>query len=271
MAISLLLIIGIQESARSQCRHRGDQGDGGVIVFIALGWAYINPANFTPFIPPQHRRNRSVSDGAGILRGAGLVFFAFIGFDAVSTAAQEAKRPQKDMPIGIIGSLAVCTILYVLFAHVLTGIVNYTELNTAAPVAVAIDRTDYRWLRPAVKLAIVAGYYVGDSGDAAGTEPRVLLHVARWVAAEAVLRHSSQVPDALAVQLAVYGGYRAVRRISPRFGHSRGGNQHRHAVRIRAGMRRDYHHAPHASGACRGRSRRRSFPWCRSWGSGSTW
>jgi APA family basic amino acid/polyamine antiporter len=86
------------------------------------------------------------------------VFFAFIGFDAVSTAAQEAKNPQKDMPIGIIGSLVVCTILYVLFAHVLTGIVNYTELNTAAPVAEAIDRTDYRWLRPALKLAIVGGY-----------------------------------------------------------------------------------------------------------------
>jgi APA family basic amino acid/polyamine antiporter len=92
------------------------------------------------------------------LRGAGVVFFAFIGFDAVSTAAQEAKNPQKHMPIGIIGSLVVCTILYVLFSHVLTGIVHYPELNTAAPVAVAIDKTDYRWLRPAIKLAIIAGY-----------------------------------------------------------------------------------------------------------------
>jgi APA family basic amino acid/polyamine antiporter len=87
-----------------------------------------------------------------------VVFFAFIGFDAVSTAAQETKNPQRDMPIGIIGSLAVCTILYVLFAHVLTGIVPYKLLNDAAPVALAVDRTDYGWLKTAVKVAIIAGY-----------------------------------------------------------------------------------------------------------------
>jgi APA family basic amino acid/polyamine antiporter len=156
MAISLLLIVGIQESARINAGIVVIKVTV-VIVFIALGWAYINPANFTPFIPPNTGETGAFG-WSGILRGAGLVFFAFIGFDAVSTAAQEAKRPQKDMPIGIIGSLAVCTILYVLFSHVLTGIVNYTELNTAAPVAVAIDRTNYMWLRPAVKLAIVMGY-----------------------------------------------------------------------------------------------------------------
>jgi basic amino acid/polyamine antiporter, APA family len=156
MAISLLLIIGIQESARINAVIVVIKVTV-VLVFIALGWAYINPANFTPFIPPNTGETGAFG-WSGILRGAGLVFFAFIGFEAVSTAAQEARRPQKDMPIGIIGSLAVCTILYVLFAHVLTGIVNYTELNSAAPVAVAIDRTDYRWLRPAVKLAIVMGY-----------------------------------------------------------------------------------------------------------------
>ena len=156
MAISLLLIVGIQESARINAGIVVIKVTV-VIVFIALGWAYINPANFTPFIPPNTGETGAFG-WSGILRGAGLVFFAFIGFDAVSTAAQEAKRPQKDMPIGIIGSLAVCTILYVLFSHVLTGIVNYKDLNTAAPVAVAIDRTDYMWLRPAVKLAIVMGY-----------------------------------------------------------------------------------------------------------------
>jgi basic amino acid/polyamine antiporter, APA family len=156
MAISLLLIVGIQESARINAVIVVIKV-AVVLVFIALGWAYINPANFTPFIPPNTGETGAFG-WSGILRGAGLVFFAFIGFDAVSTAAQEAKRPQKDMPIGIIGSLAVCTILYVLFSHVLTGIVNYTELNTAAPVAVAIDRTNYMWLRPAVKLAIVLGY-----------------------------------------------------------------------------------------------------------------
>jgi len=156
MAISLLLIVGIQESARINAVIVVIKV-AVVLVFIALGWAYINPANFTPFIPPNTGETGAFG-WSGILRGAGLVFFAFIGLDAVYTAAQEAKRPQKDMPIGIIGSLAVCTILYVLFSHVLTGIVNYKDLNTAAPVAVAIDRTDYMWLRPAVKLAIVMGY-----------------------------------------------------------------------------------------------------------------
>lgn len=154
--ISILLIIGIQESARVNAIIVVVKVSV-VLIFIALGWAYINPDNFTPFIPENTGEFGSFG-WSGVLRGAGLVFFAFIGFDAVSTAAQEAKNPQRDMPIGIIGSLAACTILYVLFAHVLTGIVPYTELNSAAPVAVAIDRTDYRWLRPAIKLAIIAGY-----------------------------------------------------------------------------------------------------------------
>lgn len=156
VAISLLLIVGIQESARVNA-FIVLLKVAVVAVFIALGWAYIDPNNFTPFIP-ANTGEFGAFGWSGVLRGAGLVFFAFIGFDAVSTAAQEAKHPQKDMPIGIIGSLAVCTVLYVLFSHVLTGIVNYTELNSAAPVAVAIDRTDYRWLRPAIKLAIIAGY-----------------------------------------------------------------------------------------------------------------
>ncbi|HNY39831.1 MAG TPA: amino acid permease, partial [Bryobacteraceae bacterium] len=122
-----------------------------------VGWGFINSANYVPYIP----KNTGVSGEfgfSGILRAAGVVFFAFIGFDAVSTAAQEAKKPQRDMPIGIIGSLVVCTILYVLFAHVLTGIVNFKDLDNAAPVAVAIDQTPYQWLKTAIKLAIIAGY-----------------------------------------------------------------------------------------------------------------
>jgi len=156
IAISLLLIVGIQESARVNAIIVALKVSV-VILFIVLGWGYIDSKNFTPFIPP----NTGVTGEfgwSGVLRAAGVVFFAFIGFDAVSTAAQEAKNPQKHMPIGIIGSLAVCTILYVLFSHVLTGIVYYPELKTAAPVAVAIDRTAYVWLRPAIKLAIIAGY-----------------------------------------------------------------------------------------------------------------
>ena len=155
-AISALLIVGIQESARVNAVIVVLKV-GVVILFIMMGWKYINPDNYTPFIPPA-TGNWGEFGWGGVVRGAGLVFFAFIGFDAVSTAAQETKNPKRDMPIGIIGSLAVCTILYVLFAHVLTGIVSYTQLNNAAPVATAIDHTGLTWLKTAIKLAIIAGY-----------------------------------------------------------------------------------------------------------------
>ncbi len=154
--ISLLLVKGIQESASVNALIVILKVSV-VVAFITLGWGYIDPRNFTPFVP-QNTGEFGNFGWSGVLRAAGLVFFAFIGFDAVSTAAQEAKKPQKDMPVGIIGSLVVCTILYVLFSRVMTGIVPYGELNSAAPVAVAIDRTDYMWLRPAIKMAIVAGY-----------------------------------------------------------------------------------------------------------------
>ena len=154
--ISLLLMIGIQESARVNALIVMVKVSV-VIIFILLGWGYINQGNYSPFIP-ENTGDFGTFGWSGILRGAGVVFFAFIGFDAVSTAAQEAKNPQRDMPVGIIGSLAACTILYVLFSHVLTGIVNYKELDNAAPVALAIDRTAYTWLRPAIKFAIIMGY-----------------------------------------------------------------------------------------------------------------
>ena len=155
VGISFLLMLGIQESARANTIVVVLKVSV-VVLFIAFGWAYINPANYTPYIPPYEGFGHF--GWSGVIRGAGIVFFAFIGFDAVSTAAQETKNPQKHMPIGIIGSLVVCTLLYVLFAHVLTGIVNYTELNNAAPVATAIDRTGLVWLKTAIKLAIILGY-----------------------------------------------------------------------------------------------------------------
>ncbi|RZK68878.1 MAG: amino acid permease, partial [Pedobacter sp.] len=129
-----------------------------VIVFIALGWKFINPANHTPYIPA----NTGVKGEfgiSGIAAGAALVFFAFIGFDAVSTAAQEAKNPQKGMPIGILGSLVVCTILYVLFAHVMTGLVPFTIFKgDASPAATAFKVTGYTWLQMGLIIAILAGY-----------------------------------------------------------------------------------------------------------------
>lgn len=147
-----------------------------VLIFIALGWKFINPANHSPFIP-TNAGEEALKAGkigfldffsspefghfgiSGVLRGAGVVFFAFIGFDAVSTAAQEAKNPQKGMPIGIIGSLLVCTLLYVAFSYVMTGLEHYTAFEgDAKPVATAFAKTGYTFLNLALMIAILAGY-----------------------------------------------------------------------------------------------------------------
>lgn len=155
--VSLLLIRGIQESARANAFVVALKVSV-VLIFIGLGFAYINADNYTPFIP-DNTGSFGHFGFSGILKAAGMVFFAFIGFDAVSTAAQEARNPQKDMPIGILGSLVVCTILYVLFSFVMTGVANYTEFKgAAAPVAVAIEKMGVTWLGPAINLAILAGY-----------------------------------------------------------------------------------------------------------------
>ncbi len=140
-----------------------------VIIFIVLGWGYMNPANHTPFIPPASTYVDSQGVGHnfggiwGILGAAGVVFFAFIGFDAVSTAAQEAKNPKKDMPIGILGSLVICTVLYILFAYVLTGVGSVTDFRTAGKegsVVFAIQKymSGYNWLANLVTVAILFGF-----------------------------------------------------------------------------------------------------------------
>ncbi len=154
--VSLLLMIGIQESARVNSIIVVIKVSV-VVVFIIVGYNYVNPSNYTPFIP-QNTGVFGEYGWSGIVRAAGVIFFAYIGFDAVSTAAQEARNPQRTMPIGIIGSLIVCTILYVLFAWVMTGMVNYKDLRVAAPVALAIDQTPYPWLAGLIKLAIIAGF-----------------------------------------------------------------------------------------------------------------
>ncbi|HXA23624.1 MAG TPA: amino acid permease [Acetobacteraceae bacterium] len=125
-------------------------------VVIVVGAFYVNRANWIPFIPENTGTFGSFG-WSGILRGSSVVFFAYIGFDAVSTAAQEARLPQKDMPIGILGSLIICTILYVLMALVMTGMVPYQKLGVADPVAVAIDATGIAWLSVLVKFAALAG------------------------------------------------------------------------------------------------------------------
>lgn len=129
-----------------------------VITFILLGWNHIDPANYDPYIPANTGKFENFG-WTGIATGAAVVFFAFIGFDAVSTAAQEAKNPKKGMPIGILGSLLICTILYILFAHVMTGLVNYKEFaNDAKPAATAFAKTGYDFLQTALIIAILAGY-----------------------------------------------------------------------------------------------------------------
>jgi basic amino acid/polyamine antiporter, APA family len=140
-----------------------------VIMVIVVGWKFINPANHTPYIPAPstYTTPQGITHPyggiMGILGAAGVVFFAFIGFDAVSTAAQEAKNPKRDMPIGILGSLVVCTILYVLFSHVLSGVATVQDFRTAgkeASVAFAISKymTGYAWLANFVTVAILAGF-----------------------------------------------------------------------------------------------------------------
>jgi len=175
LILSLLLIKGTKESATVNTVIVIVKVSI-VLIFIAIGWGYINPANHTPYLIPADAKPALQQDGTlysyadffrhgwgGVLTGAGIVFFAFIGFDAVSTAAQEAKNPKKDMPMGILGSLVVCTILYILFSYVLTGVAPYTDFvksGKEASVAYAIDTYmhGYGWLATLVTVAILAGF-----------------------------------------------------------------------------------------------------------------
>jgi APA family basic amino acid/polyamine antiporter len=155
--MTALLVVGIKESANLNnaivivkvCV---------VLLFIAFGAKYIVPANWHPFIP-ENTGKFGHFGFSGLMRGAGVIFFAYIGFDAVSTAAQEAKNPQRDMPIGILGSLAVCTVLYILVALVLTGVVKYDRLMVPDPIAVGVDAAGpgLFWLRPIIKMGAIAG------------------------------------------------------------------------------------------------------------------
>jgi basic amino acid/polyamine antiporter, APA family len=143
LAISAILIVGVQESARFNAFIVVVKV-AVVVLFIAIGYFFINRANYHPFIP-ENTGKFGEFGWSGVVRGAGRIFFAYIGFDAVSTAAQETKNPKRDMPIGILGSLGVCTALYILYGFVLTGLVNYKNLNVAAPVALAVKQFSKDW------------------------------------------------------------------------------------------------------------------------------
>jgi APA family basic amino acid/polyamine antiporter len=168
LVLSALLIRGMQESATVNSIIVVTKV-AIVLMVITIGWGFMNPANHTPYIPEAttYTTGQGITHPyggiMGILGAAGVVFFAFIGFDAVSTAAQEAKNPKRDMPIGILGSLVVCTILYVLFSHVLSGVATVEDFRTAgkeASVAFAITKymTGYGWMANFVTVAILAGF-----------------------------------------------------------------------------------------------------------------
>ncbi len=155
--VAALLMIGIKQSANTNTALVTIKAMV-LVVFVVAGAAYVNRDNLTPFIPPN-TGGFGHFGWSGILRGAGVMFFAYIGFYAVSTAAQEAKNPQRDMPIGILASLAICTVLYIAVAVVLLGIVPYTKLNVADPLAVGIDATGLTWFSPVLKVSALFGLF----------------------------------------------------------------------------------------------------------------
>jgi APA family basic amino acid/polyamine antiporter len=155
LAVTMLLIRGIKESARFNNVIVVVKVTV-VLLFIIFAVGYVNADNWKPFIP-ENQGSFGKFGISGILQGATMVFFAYIGFDAVSTAAQEAKNPKRDMPIGILGSLAVCTVLYIAVSTILTGVVPYTELSVPHPIAVGIQRTGISWLETAVEIGAIAG------------------------------------------------------------------------------------------------------------------
>jgi len=156
-AITILLVIGIKESANFNNAIVALKL-AVILTFITVGALYVNHANWHPFIPPNTGQWGHFG-WSGVVRAAGVIFFAYIGFDAVSTAAQEAKNPQRDMPIGLLGSLGICTVLYIAVSLVLTGIVNYSQLKVAAPIAVAVSTLgpSLAWLKYFVNIGAIAG------------------------------------------------------------------------------------------------------------------
>lgn len=155
LVMTVVVVAGIQESANVNAAIVVIKVSV-IVVFIGAGLAFVRAENWTPFLPPNAGEFGHFGY-SGVVRGAAVVFFAFMGFDSVTTAAQEAKNPQRDLPIGILGSLAGCGVLYILVALVLTGVVRYTELNVPDPIAVGIDATGIAWLSPLIKLGAICG------------------------------------------------------------------------------------------------------------------
>jgi amino acid transporter len=155
LAVTVILVVGIKESARFNAVIVFVKV-AVVLMFIAFASSFVNTQNWEPFIPPNQGAFGQFGF-SGVMQGAAMVFFAYIGFDAVSTAAQETRNPQRDLPIGILGSLAVCTLLYIAVSLILTGVVPYQQLNVPHPISVGIAATGIRWLTFAVEIGAIAG------------------------------------------------------------------------------------------------------------------
>ncbi len=154
LMVTALLVIGISESAAVNNVIVFIKV-GVLLAFILMGVGFVNPANWTPFIPPN--QGGFTYGVPGVFRAASVIFFAYVGFEAVSTAAGESRNPNKDMPIGILGSLALCTVIYMAVAAVLTGIVPYAQLGVREPIALAVDRMGMPWFSFLIKVGAIAG------------------------------------------------------------------------------------------------------------------
>ena len=154
--LMVLLIIGVKESVRLNTVMVSIKVLT-ITVFVAIAAFNVNPANWHPFMPFGWFGHTAEGKPIGVLAGASIVFFAYVGFDAVSTAAEEAHNPRRDLPIGIIGSLAFCTLVYILVSGLLTGVVPYTELNVASPVAHALSLLGFNWASALVATGVIAG------------------------------------------------------------------------------------------------------------------
>jgi basic amino acid/polyamine antiporter, APA family len=154
LAVTVLLVIGVSESATVNNIIVFIKV-GVLLAFIGMGVAFVNIQNWQPFIPENE--GGFTYGWPGVFRAASVIFFAYVGFEAVSTAAAEAKNPSRDVPIGVLGSLVVCTVIYMLVAAVLTGVVPFRELGDPAPIALAVDRMDMDWFSLLIKIGAVAG------------------------------------------------------------------------------------------------------------------
>ncbi len=156
LVLMILLIIGVKQSARFNVIMVFVKLTT-ITVFVAIAAFNVNPENWTPFMPFGWFGEDATGKPVGVVAGAALVFFAYIGFDAVSTAAEEARNPQKDLPTGIIASLVICTVIYIVVSGLLTGIVPYTELNVASPVAHSLQLLGFNWASGLVATGVITG------------------------------------------------------------------------------------------------------------------